>query len=78
MVILGQTATNTFVVLARAWRGGGISTKSNFAREYADQIAVAASLGLITSQVSLDVFARAWFITPKGMDLLWDMEGFQK
>ena len=57
-------------VLWAAW-GGGFSTKSNFARDYADYVAVAASSGLITTHITGPTFGRFWLIAPKGLERLW-------
>lgn len=57
------------VVLKRAWLVG-FRTKSNFAREFADEIAIAASLGLISTKIGKDQFDKTWHITRKGMDYL--------
>ena len=46
------------------------TTKSDFAREYADQIARLASMNLITVKVNPDIYGRRWRITQKGMDEL--------
>lgn len=55
------------VVLKRAWLNP-FRTKSNYARQYANEIAIAASLGLITTKVGKDKFDRMWRITRKGLD----------
>lgn len=57
------------VVLRRAWLVG-FRTKSNFAREFADEVAIAASLGLISTKIGKDQFDKTWHITRKGMDYL--------
>lgn len=57
------------VVLKRAWLVG-FRTKSNFAREFADEVAIAASLGLISTKIGKDQFDKTWHITRKGMDYL--------
>lgn len=56
-------------VLRRAWLQG-FRTKSNFAREFADEVAVAASLGLISTKIGKDKFDRTWHITRKGLDYI--------
>ena len=60
---------NISVVLKRAWLIG-FRTKSNFAREFADEVAIAASLGLISTKIGKDQFDKTWHITRKGMDYL--------
>lgn len=57
------------VVLKKAWLVG-FRTKSNFAREFADEVAIAASLGLISTKIGKDQFDKTWHITRKGMDYL--------
>jgi hypothetical protein len=47
-----------------------LATKSNYARQEADAVAMAASLGLITTQISSHQFGRDWRITNKGLLLL--------
>lgn len=54
-------------VLQRAWRGG-FKTKSNFARECADAVAICASLGLISTKIQGTKFGTTWFITKTGME----------
>lgn len=56
-------------VLRKAWLQG-FRTKSNFAREFADEVAVAASLGLISTKIGKDRFDKTWHITRKGLDYL--------
>jgi hypothetical protein len=43
---------------------------SNFARQQASYIAMAASMQLITTRVSSGVYRGAWNITPKGLSWL--------
>ena len=47
-----------------------VTTKSDFARLWADYIAMAASMGLITTQVHRDVYSREWQVTAAGLRLL--------
>jgi hypothetical protein len=58
-------------VLQRAWINPPY-IKGNFVREYAQEIAVAASMGLITTRISDDTFGRQWFITPNGLTDFYD------
>ena len=48
------------------------STKSNFAKYEADWIAVAASMGLITTRINHATFGRMWRVTAKGLALIKD------
>lgn len=54
-------------VLYKAWREG-FSTKSDFARSRANEVAVCACLGLITTKVRPDVYGTKWHITKKGLE----------
>lgn len=47
-----------------------VTTKSDFARENADYIAMAASMGLISTRIMTDVYGRNWQVTSKGLDAL--------
>jgi hypothetical protein len=58
-------------VLEAAWRGG-FTTKSDTARAYADEVAWAASSGLISTEEEPGKFGRVWRITPPGLVLLWE------
>lgn len=57
-------------VLMKAWKGG-FSTKSDFARAHADQVAIAASCGLITTKMpGGQLYGREWLITKQGLEVL--------
>lgn len=47
-------------------------TKSDFAREQANHVAIAASLGLITVAQGVFTFTRDWRVTSKGINYLKD------
>lgn len=47
-----------------------VTTKSDFARENADYIAMAASMGLISTRIMSNVYGRQWQVTAKGLDAL--------
>ncbi len=53
-------------LLDEAWLTG-FSVSSNFARANAELVGMAASLQLITTRVTKDVFSREWNITSKGL-----------
>jgi hypothetical protein len=57
------------LVVRRAWLQP-FRTKSDYARTYADEVAIAASLGLISTKIGKDSFDRLWRVTRKGMDFL--------
>ncbi|MDH0613344.1 MULTISPECIES: hypothetical protein [Agrobacterium] len=50
-------------------------TKSNFAREHADLVAMAASDGFITTRVACGLYSRKWLITPTGLSHLYALTG---
>lgn len=54
-------------VLEKAWRGG-FKTKSNFARRYATEVALCASLGLLSTRIKGTTFGTTWFITKQGLE----------
>ncbi len=60
---------NLHEVLNVVWTSD-VTTKSDFARAWADYIAMAASMDLITTRVADTVYSRHWQITAKGLHLL--------
>ena len=58
-----------YEVLIESW-AGGFTTKSKFARESANIIAVAATEGLITTRLEEEVWGNRWMITEKGMNFM--------
>jgi hypothetical protein len=61
-------------VLENAWLKP-FKTKSDFAREHADLIAMAASDGLLTTKIATGLYQRHWLLTPKGLSLLHALTG---
>lgn len=57
------------LVLEKAHKGG-FKTKSNFARELANEVAVAASIGLITTRTKGNQYGTTWYITKQGLESL--------
>jgi len=53
-------------VIIEAYRRG-FTVQSDFARTHADYIAMAASLGLLSTRVYSNVFSREWRPTIKGL-----------
>lgn len=49
------------------------TTKSDFARMAANEVAIAASEGLITTRVNDEAFGNVWIVTQAGMEFV---EGF--
>ena len=67
----GKTLTN---VLAKAWHAP-FKTKSDFAREHADLIGMAASDGFITTRIATGLYGRSWQITAAGIQHLHTLRG---
>lgn len=51
--------------------------QSNFARENAVLVAVAASDGFITTRQAAGLYARKWSITPSGLRHLYILKGLE-
>ena len=60
-------------VLTKAWKTG-FTCQSNFAREQANLVGMAASMGLITTRIIEGVYSRDWHMTAKGIRVLMEME----
>lgn len=58
--------SSLYGVVWSAW-AGGFTVQSENARTNAIHVAIAASLGLITTQVDHLWFGRTWFITADGL-----------
>jgi hypothetical protein len=66
---------NVCLVLTEAWQKG-FTTKSDFSREFADYVAIAACMGWITTRIfPPDVWGSTWQITSKGLLALEDIYG---
>lgn len=74
--VIGQKRIDDklFVVLKDIWQYQ-VTTKSDFAREFADFIAMAASMGLISTRITESVYGRQWQITARGLVALEDYYG---
>lgn len=64
-------------ILMEAWREG-FMVQSNFARENAPKVAMAASMSLITTRVTEGVYSSTWLITAKGIRFLNELELIEK
>jgi hypothetical protein len=60
-------------ILFKAWKDG-FAVSSNFAREKAGTVAMAASMQLITTKVTGSVYSSNWQITAKGIRLLNELD----
>lgn len=58
-------------VVLTAYRRG-FTVKSDYAREQADYIGMAASMGLISTKLYGNVFSREWRPTVRGLEWLED------
>jgi len=63
-------------VLNIAWTGR-FTTKSDNARLHADVIPAALERGLITTRVGAATYGREYLITPKGLTVLWAIQGIE-
>jgi hypothetical protein len=54
-------------LLNKAWTDP-FALKGNFARENAYEVAMAASLGLITTRLTDDTFGGRWCVTQRGLN----------
>lgn len=50
------------------------TTKSDFARAYADFVAMAASDGYLTTRIAAGLYGNLWLITSKGLKHLEMLE----
>lgn len=60
-------------LLVKIWRET-VRLKSDYAREHADIVAMAASENLITSRIGPGVYAGQWQITGRGLRLINETE----
>jgi hypothetical protein len=66
---------NICQVLKEAWQKG-FTTKSDFAREFADYVSIAACMGWVTTRIfPPDVWGSTWQITSKGLLALEELYG---
>lgn len=65
-----------FETLKTIWRYN-VTTKSEFAREHADYVAMAASMGFVSTRITEDVYGRQWQITSRGLMALEDNFGLR-
>ncbi|MDN8037436.1 hypothetical protein [Burkholderia vietnamiensis] len=64
-----MTATDLMHVL-RECRNAPVFVKGNYARTHAIDVAMAASLGFITTESEYGEFGNRWHLTGKGMECL--------
>lgn len=76
-MIATKPSLNLPDVLRRSWTEP-FTTRSDFARTHADSVAACASLGYITTRLSVAHFGRCWVITPAGLSHLWIAEGLDE
>lgn len=76
--VIGQKRIDDklYTVLKDIWQYQ-VTTKSDFAREFADFIAMAASMGLISTRITETVYGRQWQITARGLVALEDYYGLK-
>lgn len=59
-----------------AWRYGGIAIQGNWAREHAMTVAMAASLGLLSTRQDRDTYSNVWRITSTGLRFLNELKDY--
>lgn len=64
-------------VLCYALHYGPFTTKSDFAREYTDVIAMLACEGLLTTKGRDDNYCNRWRLTAKGHDRIENPHAYQ-
>jgi hypothetical protein len=57
-------------VLRRAWVNP-FSTKSDFARQHANLVALAASRGYLTTRLDRENYGTRWLVTPDGLSRVY-------
>lgn len=62
-----------YTVLDRAWRNP-FTVKSDFAREGAMHVSIAASEGFISTKIDEDVWGKKWLITEVGMEVKGELD----
>lgn len=61
-------------VLTRAWIAP-FRTKSDFAREHASVVAMAASDGYLTTKIATGLYDQSWRVSPAGLTHLYCLNG---
>lgn len=69
-----ETGATLTEVIEKAWKAP-FKTKSDYARNNADVIAMAASDGFLTTRLAAGLYGRTWQITPAGLRHLWSLKG---
>lgn len=69
-----MTIQNELLDVLSSVRDGDVTVSSNYAREKASVVAMAASMGLISTRIARDVFGRTWMITVGGLKTLNETE----
>lgn len=60
--------------LDNAWQGG-FTARSDWHRENAEVVAMATERGLITTRTGPSIYGNVHLITPKGLDVLFNLKG---
>lgn len=61
------TGVEELLLVVQAAYSSPFTTRSVFARTNAEYVAIAASLGLITTEHHLGYFSNVWRVTPTGL-----------
>ncbi len=62
-------SSGLYEVVSQAW-AGGFTVSSDFARSEAGWVAMAATLGFITTRISPGEYGRTWYATKAGIGYL--------
>ena len=78
---LGQTPTDeemqglmAICAVVQMARAKPFTTKSDFARTYATEVAMCAVEGLITTQINFNTYGNIWMVTQQGLEYLEEVE----
>ena len=79
MAVPGLTLTNETIeeklaAVVNEAHTRGFTVKSGFARSYAEYVAMAASLQLLTTRLSKGLYGNEWQVTVKGLGWLNEMK----
>lgn len=72
-----ENLVSLYIVLDRAWRNP-FTVKSDFAREGALHVAIAASEGFISTKIDTESWGRKWLITEVGMEVKSEIDDVLK
>lgn len=72
-----ENLVSLYICLDRSWRNP-FTVKSDFAREGALHVAIAASEGFISTKIDAESWGRRWLITEVGMEVKQEIDDVLK